>query len=187
MKTPLTKDLSDCLENRAAASEFHIRFVNLNQRSLGGAVSRVDGKNIETDFLDRLVDRLYGGRTCRRNLGSLSDVVRPKNAARSSAPPGFLAPTTSQVSRFAIVARERLFEALQAVHLRGDTHITVRELRAALVYVLFGVHHCSDYHAFGDGSGMSIPQPYWDRAFSPGSTGRQGEVLRETSPFRSLP
>ena len=44
-------------------------------------------------------------------------------------------------------ARERLFEALQAVHLRGETHITVRELRAALVYILFGIHFCDDYHA----------------------------------------
>ena len=39
-------------------------------------------------------------------------------------------------------ARARLFEALQAVHLRGETHVTVRELLAALVYILFGVHFC---------------------------------------------
>jgi len=56
-------------------------------------------------------------------------------------------------------------------------------LRATLVYVLFGVHHCSDYHAFGDGSGAVAPQPYWDSAFSPVSVGRQGEVLRELPRF----
>ena len=76
-------------------------------------------------------------------------------------------------------ARERLFEALQAVHLRGETHITVRELRAALVYILFGTHFCDDYHA---GSGEQ-PAPYWDRAFSADSPARQGEVLRELSRF----
>ena len=70
-------------------------------------------------------------------------------------------------------ARQRLFDALQAVHLRGETHITVRELRAALVYILFGVHFCLDYHR-----GEKAP-PYWERAFSPVSAGRQGEVLRE--------
>ena len=42
-----------------------------------------------------------------------------------------------------IRTRQRLFEALQAVHLRGETHITMRELRAALIYVLFGMHYCS--------------------------------------------
>ena len=97
--------------------------------------------------------------------------------------PGSLAPDGLSNESVRNRARTRLFEALQAVHLRGDTHITVRELRAALVYVLFGVHHCSDYHASIDDADMSAPQPYWDRAFSPGSTGRQGEVLRELPRF----
>src|SRR5208337_438452 len=78
-----------------------------------------------------------------------------------------------------IRARERLFEALQAVHLRGETHVTVRELRAALVYILFGVHYCQDYH--GESGGFALP--YWDRAFAPDSPGRQGEVLRELARF----
>jgi hypothetical protein len=64
------------------------------------------------------------------------------------------------------------------VHLRGETHITVRELRAALVYVLFGVHFCDDYH-----SGAEKPLPYWDRAFAADSPGRQGDVLRELARF----
>ena len=76
-------------------------------------------------------------------------------------------------------ARQRLFEALQAVHLRGETHITVRELRAALVYILFGVHFCQDYHSESDAPALS----YWDRAFVPNSPGRQGEVLRELIRF----
>ena len=180
-ETTLTKDLSDCLDNRAAASRLHIRFVNLNQRSLVGGIAG-DGKTIETGFLDRLVDRLYGGvraaetwapcKTC-----SAQERCEVFRATR------FFGPGDLSNESVRDRARDRLFEALQAVHLRGDTHITVRELRAALVYVLFGVHHCSDYHAFGDSSGMSTPQPYWDRAFSPGSTGRQGEVLRELPRF----
>ena len=78
-------------------------------------------------------------------------------------------------------ARERLFELLQAVHLRGETHITVRELRAALVFMLFGIHNCRDIHAAADHS--DTPEPYWDRAFSPDASGRQGEVLRELPLF----
>ena len=80
-------------------------------------------------------------------------------------------------------ARQRLFDSLQAVHLRGDTHITVRELRATLVYILFGIHYCNDYHAIDGGPVLPSPQSYSDRAFSPESPGRQGEVLRELVRF----
>lgn len=76
-------------------------------------------------------------------------------------------------------ARERLIEALQAVHLRGEVHITARELRAALVYILFGVHYCTDYQK-GQVSGFL---PYWDLAFDPSAPGRQGDVLRELVRF----
>ena len=76
-------------------------------------------------------------------------------------------------------ARLRLFEALQSVHLRGETHVTVRELRAALVYILFGTHFCGDYHESSDESIL----PYWDRSFSPESPMRQGELLQELVKF----
>src|SRR6266436_6202525 len=42
--------------------------------------------------------------------------------------------------------RLRLREALQAVHQRGQIHITTRELRGVLSYVLFGVSMCQDLH-----------------------------------------
>src|SRR5262249_42258964 len=76
-------------------------------------------------------------------------------------------------------ARHRLFEALQAVHLRGEAHITMRELRATLVYILFGIHYCDDYH--GDSATGMIP--FWDRAFFAESIARQGEVLTELARF----
>ncbi len=69
---------------------------------------------------------------------------------------------------------------LQAVHLRGETHITARELRATLVYTLFGIHYCRDYH---DGTTGKEFRPWWDRAFDPQSPRRQGEVLRELIRF----
>ena len=80
-------------------------------------------------------------------------------------------------------ARKRLYHALQAVHLRGETHITVRELRGALVYILFGIHYCRDYHEKPAATGTPDPQPYSERAFSPRSHGRQGEALRELVRF----
>ena len=177
--TQLTTDLYDLLDRQASVSGSHIRFVSLNQRSLVGGVS-ADGQRIETDFLHRLLDKLYGGdRTaeiwepCRTCVAEERCEVR--RAARLFGPDGL--PGRAPEERRSR-ARQRLFEALQAVHLRGETHITVRELRAAVVYVLFGVHFCQEYHA-----GAETPLPYWDRAFSPESPGRQGEVLRELVRF----
>ena len=176
-ETPLTKDLLELLEGSATAPESHIRFVNLNQRSLVGGVTK-DRKRIDTSFLDRLVDSLYGGddatatwapcRTC-----SARDRCEVFRATRMFGP-GEL--SKDDVRRG---ARRRLFDALQAIHLRGETHITVRELRAALVYILFGIHYCRDYH-HGDGdAGSARWESYSERAFSPRSSARQGEVLRE--------
>src|SRR5262249_17379858 len=76
-------------------------------------------------------------------------------------------------------ARQRFFEALQAVHLRAETQITMRELRAAIVYILFGTRFCDDYHAETD---VGAPS-YWDRAFDADSPDRQGEVLAELARF----
>ena len=189
-----------------APPDAHIRFVNLNQRSLVGGVS-ADGTGIETRFLERLVDRLYGGSRAAEiwapcSTCSAQDRCRVFQANRLFGPAGLPGGADDDArSR----ARGRLFEALQAVHLRGETHVTVRELRAALVYVLFGVHFCDDYHAgaaaahrpaapaywdpdFGPfpeaaaEAGLA-PLPYWDRAFDPQSPGRQGAVLGDLARF----
>ena len=190
-----------------SAPDAHIRFVNLNQRSLVGGVT-ADGTGIETGFLDRLVNHLYGGSRASEIWApcancSAQDRCSVFQANRLFGPAGLpRSAATDARSR----ARGRLFEALQAVHLRGETHVTVRELRAALVYILFGVHFCDDYHegavatpreapaywdpAFGpfpapDAASETAPAalPYWDRAFDPESPRRQGAVLGDLARF----
>ena len=179
----------------------HIRFVNLNQRSLVGGVT-ANGTGIETDFLERLVDHLYGGARASKIWApcatcSAQDRCDVFQANRLFGPAGLPGGATTEArSR----ARERLFEALQAVHLRGETHVTVRELRAALVYILFGVHFCDDYHEGAVAAhphpaptphlapdaaseAGSAPLPYWDRAFDSQSPGRQGAVLGDLARF----
>lgn len=170
-ETPLAEELESLLEGEAADPDSHIRFVSLNERSLVGNAA-AGGSEIETDFLERLLDRLYGGDEDWRPCGrcSAQDRCEVFRAARIFGPP---APAEIRPH-----ARRRLFEALQAVHLRGETHITVRELRAALVYILFGMHSCRDYH-----DGAADARPYWDRAFDAQSPGRQGEALRELARF----
>ena len=163
---PLTKALLEQLED-PNSTQPHIRFVNLNQRSLVGSW-REDGR-FDTGFLERLVDGLYGGRNRAKQIWmpcqscSAQDSCEVHRATRIFGPGEPLERS----------ARDRLFEALQAVHLRGETHITVRELRAALVYILFGVQYCDDYH---DGHRAIT---YAERAFAPESPARQGEVLAD--------
>jgi len=177
--TQLTNELYDLLENRVGEQQSHIRFINLNERSLVGGITLE--QKIGTEFLDHLLDHLYGGERAAEiwapcQTCSAQDRCEVFRAARVFGP-GQLRRTASTDVRAR--ARERLFEALQAVHLRGETHVTVRELRGALVYILFGIHFCADYHGETD-----VPKlAYWDRAFSPSSPARQGEVLPELARF----
>ena len=180
-ETPLTKELYDLLGGKTGVRESHIRirFISLNQRSLVGGITP-DHRGIETSFLERLLDRLYGGEKASEiwepcQTCSAQERCEVFRATRIFGPDGLPGMADKAIrSR----ARQRLFEALQAVHLRGETHITARELRAALVYILFGLHFCDDYHG-----GSEAPMSYWDRAFFPDSSGRQGEVLRELARF----
>lgn len=179
-RSALTTDLYELLQTEAATQKSYIRFINLNQRSLVGQINATR-KRIEAAFLDRLIDSLYGGsgaadiwspcRSCSAKLRC--EVYR---AAHLFGPKTIADCADEQARRR---ARERLFEALQAVHLRGETHITMRELRSALVYILFGIHFCDDYHAATQADIL----PYWDRAFAPDSPARQGEVLAELIRF----
>lgn len=178
--TLLTKLLYQMLQQEEAVQESYIRFINLNQRSLVGGVT-AGRKEIDTDFLDRLIDQLYGGAKapsiwspCLSCLAQ--DHCEVVETARVLGPDTLSALAPPDVRTR---ARKRLYEALQAVHLRGETHITMRELRAALVYILFGVHYCSDYH---NGEAIEV-LPYWDRVFAAGSPARQGEVLSELARF----
>ena len=154
-----------------------IRFHHLNRRSRVGKVSPAD-RRITTEFLQRLLQGLYGGEEAERTWEPCTTcTARERCKVFETARvfgPGSLPNRAADEVRGR--ARDRLFEALQAVHLRGETHLTVRELRSALSYILFGTRFCEDYH--GDSSGEAEPS-YWDRAFDPESPGRQGEVLRE--------
>ena len=190
-ETPLTFALSEHLgrangsapeveaDADAAVDDSHVRFVNLNDRSLVGGVTP-GGTGIETGFLERLLDSLYGGeaaaetwapcRTC-----SAQERCEVFRANRLFGPDALAGGTDPEVRAR---ARERLFHTLQAVHLRGEMHVTVRELRAALVYILFGVDFCDDYHRGGTDRGdRSSAAPASGRASAAASPFRQGDLF----------
>lgn len=173
-ETPLKQDLLECLDGRQP-HDGGIAFYSLNSRSHVGGIAW-DSKTIETGFLDDLLDGLYGGADAVSKWSpcttcSAQDICGVFRAARIFGPAGL-----SQDDGLRRRARQRLFEALQAVHFRGETHITVRELRGALVYILFGTDFCSDYH---DASADAQARAYWNRAFDPEARARQGDVLAE--------
>ena len=182
--TKLSSELFAHLQGKATIQETYIRFINLNQRSLVGGVTPADSngvKTIKTEFLDQLIDHLYGGEKAKAIWSpcqscSAKECCRVYEAARIFGPADVPGAKNDSVRKR---SRQRLSELLQAVHLRGEAHITVRELRAAVVYILFGINSCEDYHAKTD----SYFLPYWDRAFLDDSPGRQGDVLREAVKF----
>lgn len=150
-----------------------LRFIDFNDRSLVGGVNR--GENmISTEFVDQLVDALLGSEK--------ADEIWSPCASCTAQPSCPIFNTVSRVrgtnsytKENALLMRQRLYTALQAVHQRAEVHITARDLRGALSYIIFGLHNCKDIHA----ERMEEYLPFWDRAFSAKSPRRQGEVLME--------
>jgi serine/threonine protein kinase len=151
----------------------HVQFISLNHRSLVGG--RTPAGNWSDDFLDRLIQRLLGGEEAQ---GIWAPCLRCDAWDRCTAGPNahrLLDSGETEQGQAGKRLRSRLGDALQAVHQRGQVHITTRELRGVISYVLFGVHRCSELH---DNPGLR-PSPHWDTFFSPESPFRQGDLLRE--------
>lgn len=151
----------------------HVQFISLNHRSLVGG--RTPSGDWSDDFLNRLIHRLLGG---DRATETWSPCLKCEAWDRCTAGPNahrlLAAPDTPQ-RRLGEHLRARLRETLQAVHQRGQIHITTRELRGVLSYVLFGVNNCAELH---QEPGLK-PGSTWDMLFSPTTPYRQGDLLRE--------
>jgi len=165
-ETQLTEHLRAALSGDLTDVPSWISFIDLNARSLVGGIS-VDGL-ISTDFLDRLLQKMMGP------ADAWSRCNRCTAQARCQAWSSVQA--LRQEDRGELL-RQRLYDCLQAVHQRGEIHITARELRAAVSYVFFGVDYCLDLHA----NPALAPASYYDRVFEAGSPDRQGQVLEELS------
>ena len=175
--TPFTEQLRGSLfdsERRfKGTSNPRLRLIDLNHRSLVGGI---DQGQISTRFLDALLDRFLGTEikpdpwavctscSAQHRCSARASVLELRDARRGAR------------------LRQRLADALQACHLRGEIHITARELRAALVFIFFGVHDCQELH---DNPELT-PASYWDRVFAAegsASAQRQGELLKELARF----
>lgn len=170
----LTGQLADALGERNDVLDRHIRLIELNLRSLVGGLSS-DGERIQAEWLGRLIDGLVGGaRAAEVWKPCLTCAAQSRCTAWASA--AMLGASEDQRVR----AKGRLFvarltDALQAVHQRNEVHITAREVKAALSYILFGLDWCRDLH---ERPGHTPPAAY-DLAFDPEAPRRQGELLGE--------
>jgi len=163
--------IRDALEEPGASIDQRIYFINFNARSLVGGC--VPGQAaLSTEFVDSLIAKMLGEGEDDR------DHWRPcRTCTAQQRCPAWRSVQDLRAEGMGPVVRARLSRALQAVHLRGELHVTARELRGTLAYVLFGIHSCRDLH---DVPALE-PCHYWDRAFDPESPYRQLDLLTELS------
>jgi hypothetical protein len=178
--TPLAQSLRRLLNGQPSDAP-HIGFFHLNNRSLVGEFDQHG--NLRTDFLDQLLDQLYGGAEAGRIWQKCQTcVAQPRcrvfEAARYFGPANL---SGIEDERRRQHARQQLYRLFQAVHQRGKIHITIRELRGALVYILFGMASCDTY-CKADGAKKPYP-PFWERAFRVATPDRQGRLLEELASF----
>lgn len=170
----LTEQLAAALEGDSGALDPHIRLIELNERSLVGGVDQAAGR-VSAEFVDKLIARLIGAERAPeiwRPCGTCTAKERCPMRRSALLMGASRDPHMMDEGR---LLRLRLTAALQAVHQRNEVHITARELKAALSYILFGLYACEDLHA--DPS-LSLHDPA-DHAFDAESSLRQGELLRE--------
>jgi hypothetical protein len=151
-----------------------IRFVNLNHRSLVGTAADVAdhegrGDNQGFDFLNALIDRMIEGEK------SAAETWRPCTTCLARDGCRVRRTVDDLRGRDGPTLRLQLRRALQAVHQRGEVHITARELRGVVSYVLFGTSYCTELHAASE-----LPR-FPDLIFDADSERRQGELLAELS------
>jgi serine/threonine protein kinase len=174
-ETPLTQQLASALvQQDGTILDSHIRFIELNRRSLVGGLNP-DGNRITADFVDDMIARLVGGEQSAEIWGPCQTCTARVRCPMWASAAMMGASTDPHELEKGRRFRERLTAALQAVHQRNEVHITARELKAAMSYILFGLYSCEDLHAQPD---LRLHHPA-DHAFDPESPMRQGELLRE--------
>jgi serine/threonine protein kinase len=173
-ESPLTRQLYGVLfendDEDEPALDARIRLIDLNRRSLVGGIQ---ADEIRADFLASLLDRFLGVSQEQDHWGSCPTCTAQHRCTAWHSVQTLRAPDTGPR------LRTRLADALQACHLRGEAHITARELRSALAFIFFGVHDCGELHANPE----LMPPRYWDRAFAANAPQRQGELLAELARF----
>lgn len=183
----LARQLLDHLNEDQPLPEGYL-VVNLNLRSVVDA-DPAGGDWMFDQVLDRYVsDKLWQDcESCeakfrcpvkfnvdsfrRFPLDGLSEKDREATKARNAA---------------AEAARARLKSLFQVLHFRKRLHITVRDMRSALAFALFGKRTCQQIQdALKTGNDDFLPRYYYNALFDPNEKDRVLCFLREFDPGRS--
>lgn len=167
-------------DDDASSIPAHFRFISLNHRSLVGGQEGTKPE-VSATLLNDLIAALLGGTDAAAKWAPCLSCSAWDRCAAGPTAHRLLAASDTDEGKRGERLRQRLAEALQAVHQRGNVHVTARELRGTLSYVLFGVRFCSELHADPrlDANNPKDRHSLGDLAFDPDSPHRQGDLLRE--------
>lgn len=181
---PLVQALAAFLDHDDDASSIpaHFRFISLNHRSLVGGQEGAK-QEISATFLNDLIEALLGGKNAATTWGPCLSCTAWERCLAGPTAHRLLAARETKEGERGMQLRLRIAEAMQAVHQRGNVHVTARELRGALSYILFGVRSCQELHENPnlDANDPKDRHHTGDLAFDPDSPRRQGDLLRELS------
>lgn len=171
--TLLTANLAELVQGESNSENEWLEFIDFNSRSLVGGLDK-ESKSISNGFLDQLIHSLLGG-------SNAEEIWRPCNTCTSRTKCTAFSSASMLISDSSesTVFKSRLYDAFRAVHQRGEIHITARELRAAMTYILFGTHWCRDIHDLDPGMISNSAQ----LTFSESSPSRQGQLLSELATY----
>ena len=170
----LAGQLSNALSGKLELIDARIALINLNERSLVGGNRQ---RPPSTSFLESLINLMV-----ESNLSSDPWEVCNECSAKDRC----VAIATVNELRRSNAVRVRLVErvtrALQAVHLAQRIHVTARELKGAISFLLFGSLSCQELH----NNSERIPLQLHDRLFASSEElgeNRQGQLLEELQRF----
>lgn len=144
-------------------------FVNLNSRSV------VDTGDSVTSILDKLLDRLLDTaddegfwKPCSAENCAFADRCYVKYNVESLRDP-----------KKGPIIRRRLKRLLLAVHFRKTRHITMRDLRSILSFVLFNKSTCSQLQNDLDSGNSVIDRFYYNAVFNSQENDRLAQLLSQ--------
>lgn len=172
----LLVQLESALGGQHSALDPHVALVDLNRRSLVGGYQ--DGI-LNTAFLEHLIDTMINPSDSDRDHWQECDSCSAQDRCVALQSVRLLRRENQQNQRLAL---DRIARALQAVHLTERVHITARELKGALSFLLFGTHECQELQS----EPTLKPSLLADRLFASQEDlkeRRQGQVLEELRRF----
>ncbi|MDP9201840.1 MAG: hypothetical protein M3P26_07890 [Gemmatimonadota bacterium] len=144
-------------------------FVNLNSRSV------VEGEDTNDSILDKLLDRFLD---IDNSLGFWEHCNAENCVFSERCYIKYNVDSLRDPKRGPLI-RQRLKRLILAVHFRKNRHITMRDLRSILSFVLFNKSPCRELHAEIDNGTPILGRFYYNSVFNNEERDRIAELLSE--------